>query len=205
MTRVTTGPRVALTGVAVLLAAAGLLVGVASEARAASASVEIGDGFFGPADVTVTVGDSVTWTNVDNSPHTVTASGAFDSGNIEPGGTFTFEATAAGTFTYVCLYHSDMVGTITVVEAAPAAPAASAAAGGGGGTTAASGTTDGAAHSGDSQPDTALPVSDRHLPGWVAPLLIGLGLVAFAVALLPERGGTAGSLARERPTSGWRR
>src|SRR5690606_33036629 len=53
-------------------------------------------------DLTVSVGDTVSWTNRDAIPHTATASdGSFDSGTL--GATpFTHTFTAAGTFEYVC-------------------------------------------------------------------------------------------------------
>src|SRR5688500_11725524 len=78
-----------------------------SVARGATHAIEIGDGFFSPASLTVTIGDTVTWTNVDDSPHTVTASGAFDSGNLNGGQTFSHTFDETGTFTYVCVYHDE--------------------------------------------------------------------------------------------------
>ena len=202
--------------VAVGLMAAAMLgtAGLPSPVAAATHAVEIGDGFFGPASLTVTIGDTVTWTNADDSPHTVTAD-AFDSGNIETGQTFSHTFTEPGTYTYVCQYHDEMVATITVVQAAgPAAPAAAAPS-----TAPASastapatsdtggGTTDAAApHSagdhGTGQPDTALPTTAGvTLPAWVAPLLIGLGLVAFAVAVLPSHPAVRQSEPRRVPTA----
>lgn len=186
-----------------LLAAFGLVVAVvlgplaaAPPARAATHSVEIGDGFFSPANLTITVGDTVTWTNVDGSPHTATANdGAFDSGALNGGATFSQAFTSAGTFTYVCSFHDEMVGTITVVAATtPAEPAATAVAA----QTAAPVT--GVSHAG-AQPDTALS-TPRELAAWLAPILIGLGLVALAFGLLPVR---PVADARPRQSAGWRR
>lgn len=58
---------------------------------------------------------SVKWGNNDGTTHTVTANGgAFDSGNIADGGTFTFTFTTVGTYPYHCTIHPTMVGTITV-------------------------------------------------------------------------------------------
>jgi plastocyanin len=58
----------------------------------------------------------VTWTNNDTAAHTITADdGSFDSGNLNPGDTFTHTfATAAGTVAYHCNYHPNMVATIVV-------------------------------------------------------------------------------------------
>ena len=193
--------------------------GPLSPTAAATHAVDIGDGFFGPGAVTVTVGDTVTWTNADDSPHTVTSDGAFDSGNVEPGQSFSHTFTEPGTYTYVCQYHDEMVATITVVEAAnaPAAPAApdtpaSAAPAPAGGSGETSGATDGTAthaagEHGTGQPDTALPSSiGTGIPSWVAPLLIGLGLVAFAVAVVPSLPAFRRVVTRgARSPSGWRR
>jgi plastocyanin len=41
-------------------------------------------------------------------------SGVFDSGTIQPGGTFSFKFTSAGTFAYHCNIHPYMMATITV-------------------------------------------------------------------------------------------
>jgi plastocyanin len=181
-----------------------------SVARGATHAIEIGDGFFSPASLTVAVGDTVTWTNVDDSPHTVTASGAFDSGNLNGGQTFSHTFDEAGTFTYVCLYHDEMVAKITVVAAstgsgqAPAAvtPAPSTAAA----PAVPAATHSGGAHAG--QPDTALPVSASLSAAWIAPLLIGLGLLSLGVGLLPVGAPQVARPASPMPRStgsGWRR
>lgn len=74
------------------------------------------DGFaYGPDMVTVAAGTTVTWTNNDTAPHTVTSTdGSFDSGNIAPGETFTYTFTSAGTFDYICNYHPNMTATVVV-------------------------------------------------------------------------------------------
>ena len=52
---------------------------------------------FNPAEITVKVGDTVTFTNADDFAHTFTAdSGEFDSDNVDAGGTFGYPADAAG-------------------------------------------------------------------------------------------------------------
>src|SRR5262245_20765173 len=105
-------------------------------AEAQSQSVNISTLAFAPASVTVPVGGSVTWTNNDAGiPHTVTADGgAFDSGNMTTGATFSQTLNTAGSFPYHCTVHPQMTGTVTVTAAS----------GGGGttpGTTPASGST----------------------------------------------------------------
>jgi len=70
---------------------------------------------FAPSPVSVQAGGSVTWTNNDNTAHTSTANnGAWNSGSIAPGRTFTMTFPSAGTFTYHCTIHPGMTGTVTV-------------------------------------------------------------------------------------------
>jgi plastocyanin len=73
---------------------------------------------FVPDPITITVGTTVTWTNVATDiPHTTTSdTGLWDSGNRNPGQTFSFTFNTPGTFTYHCTYHQSvgMTGTITV-------------------------------------------------------------------------------------------
>jgi plastocyanin len=76
-----------------------------------------------PNPIQVSVGDTVTWTNDDTQPHTVTSGenvnpdGRFDSGIMAPAATFDFTFTEAGEYPYFCLLHPNMVGTVTVTAA----------------------------------------------------------------------------------------
>jgi plastocyanin len=82
-------------------------------------NVSIGDDFFQPKTITVSLGSTVTWTD-NGSQHTVTCTGtcgpqSFDSGNLNTGATFSHTFTVAGTYNYICVYHAPgMSGTITV-------------------------------------------------------------------------------------------
>jgi plastocyanin len=70
---------------------------------------------FNPAVLEVTVGDTVTWINDDDTEHTVTAfEGAFDSGELAEGASFSFTFDSPGEYRYRCLFHSEMQGTIVV-------------------------------------------------------------------------------------------
>ena len=74
---------------------------------------------FNPEDLTINVGDTVTWTNNDGIGHTATSTDEpayFDSENIDTGATWSFTFTEAGTYNYKCDYHSSMTASITVVE-----------------------------------------------------------------------------------------
>jgi plastocyanin len=80
----------------------------------------LGNFKFEPASLTVKVGAKVTWVNDTQAPHTATSdSGSavtWDSGLLDPGGSFSFTFTKAGTFTYHCSVHSYMHGTIVVTS-----------------------------------------------------------------------------------------
>ncbi len=85
---------------------------------AASANVTISDFQFGPASVTVNVGDTVSWTNQGPSAHSATATGgSFDTGVFAKGGTRSATFNTAGTFAYICTPHPFMKGTV-IVQAA---------------------------------------------------------------------------------------
>jgi plastocyanin len=71
---------------------------------------------FQPAEVTVGVGDTVTWTNDDSVAHDVTADSfsSGESGGMAGGDTFEQTFDEAGTFDYVCTVHPGMEGTVVV-------------------------------------------------------------------------------------------
>ena len=70
---------------------------------------------FVPQQMTVKVGATVTWTQQDDTTHTITADdGSFDSGNRDQGSTFSHTFDKAGTFAYHCSIHSSMTGSVTV-------------------------------------------------------------------------------------------
>ncbi len=73
---------------------------------------------FSPGNLTVVIGvnNTVTWTNNDITIHTVTANnGAFNSGYLNTGQTFTYTFTSPGVYEYHCQIHPWMVGYVTVL------------------------------------------------------------------------------------------
>jgi plastocyanin len=72
------------------------------------------EGFaFNPANVTVKVGDTVTFTNKDSAPHNVKIDGQ-ELGSQNQGESKTWTASKAGSFPYSCVIHPSMTGVITV-------------------------------------------------------------------------------------------
>lgn len=129
--------KIAIVVVVVILAIAGIVVAEhknekkpASSSTASSASssataveastVTIKDFAFGPQVIKVKAGTTVTWTNTDDVSHTVTAdkasSNAPDSTLFAKGGSYSFQFNAAGTYTYHCVPHPYMHGTVIVTE-----------------------------------------------------------------------------------------
>jgi plastocyanin len=88
----------------------------ASKPASREHAVQMLDNAFEAKDITVKVGDTITWENAGAAPHTATATeGAdFDSGSVAPGDSYEWTAKKAGTVSYVCTFHPGMEGTITV-------------------------------------------------------------------------------------------
>ena len=104
---------------AAALAAAAPIVGQTHPGGGGGATaheVAINDAGYAPDPVVAAPGHSVTWTNGGIQPHTVSAdAGAFESGTMQPKAKFALTAPAAtGTYTYHCVFHSFMHGTLVV-------------------------------------------------------------------------------------------
>ena len=58
-------------------------------------------------------GTTVSWTNRDDMPHTVSA-GGFASDALDTGETFSYQFDQVGWFSYFCALHPRMQGVVTV-------------------------------------------------------------------------------------------
>ena len=77
--------------------------------------VEMGDQWFLPEQIRVTAGTTVVWVNRGQLIHSVVGrGGAFTSGTMDVGKTFTFTFTRPGRYTYFCQQHTDMIGEVDV-------------------------------------------------------------------------------------------
>ncbi|PYP40427.1 MAG: hypothetical protein DMD48_03425 [Gemmatimonadetes bacterium] len=88
--------------------------------------VTISEYQFSPDTITIAKSTPVRWTNSGTVPHTATAdNGSFDSGTLGGTGTdpygnpiqgdkYDHTFTTAGTFTYYCMFHAQMHGTVIV-------------------------------------------------------------------------------------------
>lgn len=80
-------------------------------------NVNIQNFAFQPQNLTVNVGTTVHWTNLDSAPHSATSdSGVWDSNYLFQGQSYQYTFNTAGTFTYHCSVHSGMQGAITVTS-----------------------------------------------------------------------------------------
>ncbi len=95
------------------------LIGVLSASAAWAEDMQVGikDHAFTPAELTISTGTKVTWTNHDQDPHTVVQRGApsgFHSSALDTNDSYSYTFTTPGTYTYFCTLHPAMVGKITV-------------------------------------------------------------------------------------------
>jgi plastocyanin len=70
---------------------------------------------FSPGSITVPVNSTVTWTNKDWWPHTVTSdANFFESGKLKCRKTFSHKFDATGTYNYHCKIHEHMIAKVIV-------------------------------------------------------------------------------------------
>lgn len=87
----------------------------AGPSAAGPVAIRISNFTFGPKAVTVKVGQTVTWTNDDDIPHTVVATDkSFRSKVIDTGQSFSFTFNKPGQLAYFCSLHPVMTGKVTV-------------------------------------------------------------------------------------------
>ncbi len=86
-----------------------------SSSSSGTVTVKAANFAFDPKSVTVKKGQTVKWVNEDSAPHNVTSDdGTLKSKDFSQGGSFTYKATKAGTFNYVCTIHPQMKATLIV-------------------------------------------------------------------------------------------
>ena len=77
---------------------------------------------FVPPVLEIVAGDSITWTNLDGAPHTVTSdTGLFDSGTLTTGESWSMTFDEPGEYPYFCAIHPFMTGLVVVLPAPPGA------------------------------------------------------------------------------------
>jgi plastocyanin len=86
----------------------------AAGSAAGVVKIDIRDFKYVPEKVTVRAGGRVMWVNDDMAPHTATAAGAFDTGNLQKDDSKAVTLNKAGSYSYVCDFHPFMKGAVVV-------------------------------------------------------------------------------------------
>jgi YVTN family beta-propeller protein len=90
---------------------------VAVSPPVAETSVSIAKFAFVPANISISAGQSITWTNNDPVAHTTTSdSPGWDSKALSPGANFSTTLTTPGTYAYHCSIHPFIRGTVVVTS-----------------------------------------------------------------------------------------
>lgn len=107
---------------------------LSSAQKTVEVSIKLGSGspgnppYYIPETITVEQGTTITWTNTDTVPHTVTSGKspesdtAFDSEFLAPKKTWSFTFDKEGSFDYFCLFHPYMTGKVVVSATPKTAP-----------------------------------------------------------------------------------
>lgn len=86
-----------------------------AQQKAQTLEVKIDNFSFGPAEITVPIGATVTWTNRDDIPHTVVSTDkVFKSKVLDTDEKFSYTFSNAGTYPYFCSIHPKMTGKVVV-------------------------------------------------------------------------------------------
>lgn len=140
------------------------------------------DNCFTPTIVRIDVGQSVTWTNKDGTPHVVAgANGSWGyDGEIGQGGRTTIRFTRSGVYPYFCIIHPGMIGAVVVGDGEASLASSSAV------IPVAGATPSPATAAGASQAVSALKAAtdEGSSVGWKAATVVGFAMFALAVALL---------------------
>ncbi len=89
---------------------------------AAPDTVEIKDFVYNPATIIIYIGTTITWTQLDSAPHTVTSIPGepsnqrkiLDSPLLNKGQTYSHTFNETGNFEYTCTIHPSMIGKVVV-------------------------------------------------------------------------------------------
>ena len=79
---------------------------------AGNVTVAIRSHRFDPRSVAIRAGQTVNWTNYDNTSHVVSGTGF--NGELAPGTSYSHKFDSPGTYEYICTLHPDMVGIVVV-------------------------------------------------------------------------------------------
>ncbi|MCU1752878.1 cupredoxin family copper-binding protein [Pseudomonas sp. 6D_7.1_Bac1] len=91
---------------------------VSIPAWAEGTRIDIKEFMFGPKEVTIAVGTTVTWVNDDQTVHTLMETHkVFHSAALDTNDQFSYQFNTPGTYEYYCTLHPQMIGKIIVSAA----------------------------------------------------------------------------------------
>jgi plastocyanin len=94
---------------------AAMTANVTAQPQPETMEVKIDNFTFGPAELAVPAGTTITWTNRDDIPHTVVSSDkVFKSKVLDTDEKFSSTFRTPGTFAYFCSIHPKMTGRVVV-------------------------------------------------------------------------------------------
>ena len=86
-----------------------------AQSKPAATEIKIDNFSFGPPELKIPIGATVTWANRDDIPHTVVSTDkVFKSKVLDTDEKFSFTFATAGTFSYFCSIHPKMTGKVIV-------------------------------------------------------------------------------------------
>jgi plastocyanin len=96
----------------------GTAPGAAVKVKSGPDTVSIAEFLFGPQKISVKQGQTITWTNVDDSPHQITVQGQteFRSPVLLKGQSTSIIFTHLGSYDYICGLHPNMKGQVEVTD-----------------------------------------------------------------------------------------
>ena len=112
-------PQAAAFALTAVLAGSGGAARADSSGSSSPTVVQIKNFAYSPSPITIKTGETLEFRNDDPVPHTVTATDKnvpFDSGNMDQNAKWRYTFKEAGTYTYLCTYHTYMKGTVVVKD-----------------------------------------------------------------------------------------
>jgi plastocyanin len=100
-------------GLIVLMVLFSIFLAIGCTNKSETYYVRIENSEFYPSSVTISSGDTVRWTNLDSTNHTVVGTD-FSSGNITYEDSYDHTFTKAGTYNYYCSIEPSMKGVVIV-------------------------------------------------------------------------------------------
>lgn len=100
-------------GLILLMVSFSIFLAIGCTSKGETYYVRIENSQFYPDSITISVGDTVRWTNLDSVNHTVVGAD-FSSGNITSQDSYDHTFTKAGTYNYYCSIEPFMKGVVIV-------------------------------------------------------------------------------------------